>query len=100
MCAPAPQRSGRNFFGYDYRMQQHPSTDSAPAPAPTDPDDIDGVDILLGVLTLVPLLFVLMFATSGMADRLRNRSARRTLGIWLLAAEAITVAILVGVLVS
>ena len=79
-------------------MHQQPHTE--PTQAPSEPDDIDGVDILLGVLTLLPLLFILMFATSGMADRLRNRRARRKLGMWLLASEVIAVAILVGVLVA
>ena len=79
-------------------MHQQPHTE--PPQASSEPDDIDGVDILLGVLTLLPLLFILMFATSGMADRLRNRSARRKLGMWLLACEVVGVAILVGVLVA
>ena len=56
-----------------------------------EPDDIDSVDVILGILTVVPLLFVLMFATSGMAERLKRRASRRRLGVVLLALEVVVV---------
>ena len=56
-----------------------------------EPDDIDSIDIMLGVVTIIPLLFVLMFATSGMAERLKRRASRRRLGVVLLALEVVVV---------
>lgn len=80
------------------RMEQIDTTTAQQSPA-AEPDDIDSVDIVLGVLTLVPLLFVLMFATSGMADRLKRRNSRRKLGAGLLAFEVVvTLAIVAWVL--
>lgn len=71
-------------------------SDSDPVTPAPEADAIDGVDILLGVLTVLPTLFVLMFATTAMAETLRHRRARRRLGLGLVAAEAVIVAIVIA----
>jgi hypothetical protein len=63
-------------------------------------ESFDTVDVVLVVLTIVPLLFVLMFATSAMTEALRRRSARRRLGVALLAMQVLGGVLIAGVVAT
>ena len=68
------------------------------APPHTERDyHLTAVDYALAALTLPLTLFVLMFATSGMATLLESPRKRRTLGLALLALELGAVATIVWV---
>lgn len=66
--------------------------------APTD-YDLRAVDFVLAALTFPLLMFVLMFATSGMASMLEQPSARLKLGLGLVVVEIVAIALVVWLLV-
>ncbi|MCW2960311.1 MAG: hypothetical protein JWM25_1208 [Thermoleophilia bacterium] len=57
--------------------------------------DIGFVDIILGLVTFPLLIWVMQYAFTGSEKLIATRQARLKVYIWLLAAEALIVALLV-----
>lgn len=65
----------------------------------TESDPMTGLDWTLAIIGGVGLLWLLMFATSGITRAMRNRRSRRKIFLWCIAVEAVIIAIIIYLIV-